>query len=898
MADMKQPPRFRFWLWLVRFVGVIVPRRFRDRFRQEWEAELEYREEMLSRWDRHDWGAKLELLRRSLGAFRDALWLQQLRWEDEMLQDLRYGVRMLLKSPGFTAVALLSLALGIGANTALFSLMDAVFWRPLPVSHPEQLVSLVVPPPAREERSFSPLALFRELQQGNQVFTGAITSEDDGVSLTVDGATERVRGQAVTGNYFSVLGVNAFRGRTFSAEIAQGAWAAEAVLSYDFWQRRFGGEASVVGKTIQLNGYPFTVVGISPPHFFGTEVGVSPEVRVPKLPDPLAQTMPAMPLLRLRRYATVLARLKPEVSLQQAQAAIEVVYQRLLRDDPQLSANPRLRGTHLQLLPNSRGTSSLRDEFGRLLTLLLAMVALVLLITCANLANLLLGRATARRQEFAVRLAIGAGRARLMRQLLTESLLISFLGGALGVALAYWGVDILFGFLPQNNIHTFLEVKPDLRALGFTFGVAVLTGILFGLTPALQATRPNLVPALKQGSAGERRHRIDLRQALVVAEVALALLLLVGAALFVRTLQNLQAVNAGFEAEQVLLFTMKHVPERYTPDQLRNFCRELLEQVEGLPGVRSAGLAETGPFSGRENTPPVFVPTYQSQAEGPPYVIVDRVSPRFFEGLGIPLLAGRDFSFADQEGAPKTAIIDETAARHFFSAVNSLGRRIAIGRAPNVTEYEIIGVVKATKYKSLREEAPGAVYLSLLQGARPWMPTLHVRATNSATALTAAVRQVFQELDKDLPVFNVKTFERQLNESLAQDRMVATLSSFFGILAALLAAIGLYGVMAYAVARRTRELGIRLALGAKPRNIRWLVMRETLQLVALGMLIGLCAALVATRLIASLLFGLTPTDPLTIALASLLLLAVAALAGYLPARRASRVDPMTALRCE
>ena len=637
---------------------------------------------------------------------------------------------MLRKSPGFTAVALISLALGIGANTALFSLTDAIFWRPLPVSQPEQLIRLVVPPPAREEPSFSPLALFRELQQGNQVFTGAITSEDDGVSLTVDGATERVRGQAVTGNYFSVLGVNAFRGRTFSAEIALGDWAAEAVLSYDFWQRRFGGAASVVGKTIQLNGYPFTVVGISPPRFFGTEVGMSPEVRVPKLPDSLAQTMPAMPLMRLRRYATVLARLKPEVSLQQAQAAIEVIYQRFLRDDPKLGGNPRLQGTHIQLLRSPRGTSRLRDEFSRPLMLLLAMVALALLIACANLANLLLGRATARRQEFAVRLAIGAGRARLMRQLLTESLLISFLGGALGVWLAYWGVDLLFGFLPQNHISAFLEVKPDLRALGFTFGVAVLTGILFGLAPALQAMRLNLVPALKQGSAGERRRRIDLRQALVVAEVALSLLLLIGAALFVRTLHNLQAVNAGFEAEQVLLFTMKHVHQRYTPAQLRNFCRELLERVEGLPGVHSAGLAETGPFSGREDTPPVAVPESQPQAEGPDHVIVDRVSPRFFESLGVPQLAGRDFSFADQEGAPKTAIIDEYVAHNFFSGVNPLGRRIAIGRAPNVSEFEIIGVVKATKHKSLREEDRGAVYLSLLQGPRPWMPTLHVRATN------------------------------------------------------------------------------------------------------------------------------------------------------------------------
>ena len=399
-------------------------------------------------------------------------------------QDLRYGARMLLKSPGFTAVALLSLALGIGANTAIFCLMDAIFWRPLPVSQPEQLVCFAIP--SRGGPETAPQALLRELQNGNQVFTGALASRTDGLSLTVGETTERVMGEAVTGNYFSLLGVNAFRGRTFSAEISPGDWAPEAVLSYDFWQR-FGSDDGVVGKTIQLNGYPFTIVGVSPPHFFGTRVGFSPEVRFPKLPDSLNQTLPALPLLNRFNYSAVVARLKPGVSFQQAVVATEALYQRLLQDDQQLSRPPSFRGTHLQLLSAARGTSDLRREFGRPLAILLGMVALVLLIACANLANLLLGRALARRQEIAVRLAIGAGRGRLMRQLLTESLLISCLGGALGVGLAYWGVDILFGFLPQNHIRTLLEVKPDSRALGFTFAVTILTGILFGLAPALQA---------------------------------------------------------------------------------------------------------------------------------------------------------------------------------------------------------------------------------------------------------------------------------------------------------------------------------------------------------------------------------------------------------------------------
>jgi predicted permease len=898
MANSSATTRFRFWIWLIRVIGVIVPRRMRADWRQEWEAELSYREKLLAKWDQLNRRAKLDLLWHSAGAFADALWLQPKRWEDEMFQDLRYGVRMLRTNQGFTAVALLSLALGIGANTAIFSLMDAIFWRPLPVSHPEQLVSIVIPMGEREDPGFTPLALLRELQNGNQVFTGAITSGADGMSLTVDGAAERVMVDAVTSNYFSELGVGAFRGRTFSAEIARGAWAPEAVLSYDFWRRRFGADASVIGKTIQLNGYPFTVVGVSPPRFFGTEVGVSPELRITELPGPIEQTMPAMLPLKLGRYVSVLARLKPDVSLQQAQAATEVIYQRLLKDDPQVRDNPRYRGTHIRLLPGQRGTSRLRDEFGRPLAILMAMVALVLLIACANLANLLLGRATARRQEIAIRLAIGAGRPRLIRQLLTESLLISLLGGALGLLLSYWAVDGLFGFLPQNHISTWLEVKPDHRALGFTFGVTLLTGILFGLAPALQATRLDLVSALKRGLMGRRRRALDLRQALVVAEVALSVLLLIGAALFVRTLQNLQAVNAGFEAASVTLFTMKHVHERYEPARIRNFCRELLERVEGLPGVRSAGLAETGPFSGREGSSQISVPGVQPQAERQTHPFRDRVSPRFFESMGIPLLAGRDFSYADQEGAPRTAIVDETVARDYFGGMNPVGRRIAIGRAPNVNEFEIIGMVKATKHKNVREAAQGAVYLSILQGDRPWMPTLFVRADKNSAQLTAAVRQTFQTLDKDLPVFNVKTFERQLNESLARDQLVATLSGFFGVLAALLAAIGLYGVMAYAVARRTREIGIRMALGAQPKSVLWLVMSEALRLVVIGMAIGVGGALMATRLISTMLFGLTPTDPLTIAIASSLFMAVAALAAYLPARRASRVDPMVVLRHE
>jgi predicted permease len=826
-------------------------------------------------------------------------------WLDDISQDLRHGMRVLTKSPLFTIVAVVSLALGIGGNTAIFSVMDAIYWKRLPVKDPEQLVRVTTAARAGSGpglRFFPGLALFPQLRHGNDVFSGVIFfSEADGLSLTVDGVTERVIGEAVSGNYFAVLGVGAAHGRTFSGEIEEGSWAPEVVLSYDFWQRRFGADPSVVGKSIQLNGYPFTIVGISPRRFFGTNVGTSFEVRVPKLPEALSTAMPAMPLLRMgERVAALTARLRPGVSLQQAEAATEIAYRNAVASNPDLIGDPQVRATHIRVLPAERGTSWLRDQFERPLTILSAIVVMTLLIACANVATLLLVRATARRQELAVRLAIGAGRARLIRQLLTESLLISLLGGAAGVALAYWGVGILFGFLPQSHVRTSLEITPDLRALGFTMCASLLTAIVFGLAPAIQATNLDLLSAIKGESAGGRHRAFDLRKALVVLEVALSLALLIGAALFIRTLQNLQAVRAGFEADNVVLFTMKHVHERYTPEQIRSFCRDLLERVKGLPGVRSVGLAETGPFSGRENHRDIEASGSETTTAERPTALVDRVSPGFFASAGIPLLSGRDISVTDQEGAPKVAVVDETTARNLFGWERSrtIGGRIRVGRAPTMEEFEVVGVVGSTKHESLREPPRPAVYLSIAQGDRPWMPTLFVRTTGSATFLVAEVRREIEVLDRDLPVFNVKTLRQQLNESVAQERLVGALSGFFGVLAMLLAAIGLYGIMAYSAARRTRELGIRQALGARPGDVLWLVLGEALQLVLIGISIGLSSALAAGRLVASVLFGLTPTDPSAISLAILLLVAVAALAGYLPARRASRVDALLALRYE
>ena len=822
---------------------------------------------------------------------------------DQLARDLSYAVRTLRRSPGFTSVALLSLALGIGANTAIFSLVDAVYWRPLPVSHPEQLVriGLMDTLDAEGRQRVGELIPFRFAGLHDPfaaVFAGVITAGSrDGVSLTVDGVTERIVPDAVSPDYFAVLGVPAAHGRTFST----GGWAPEVVLNHRFWRSRFGGDPGAIGRTVLLNGYPFTIVGVAAPAFFGTEVGAFSELWVTKLPPALEHTLPALPLLqRGRWFGTTLARLRPGVSLAQAQGVAEAAYQNAVREH--FGAGSPYRATHVRLSPAVRGDSGLRSAYERPLIVLATVVGLVLLVACANVASLLLGRATARRQELAVRLALGGGRARLVRQLLTETLLLSSLGSVLGVLLAYRSVDALLGFLPQTHLRTILDVDPDLRVLGFAVGLSVLTALLSGLAPAFQGTRVDLTAVLKGGSPAGQPRVMPLRQGLVVGEVALALLLMVGATLFARTLRNLQAVDTGFDADGLVLFTFKHVHERYTEAQVLGFCRELVERVRGLPGVVDAGLSlEGGPFNPRGGSQPPVAASGPSAA-GPGIRVAsverDRVSPGFFSTLGIPLLAGRDFSFGDQKGAPRVAIVDETLRRRLFREANPVGQRIVIGEGNRAEEAEIVGVVRTIHQQSFRAADQPAVYLSIFQAGKPRMPTLLVRARGSTAALMPAARREFEALDATLPVFNIKTMERQLDDVLSRERLLAALCGLLGTLAAFLAAIGLYAIIAHAALGRTREIGIRLALGARPGGVAWLVMREALQLVTLGVGIGLAATWGSTRLVSSLLFGLTPADPASLMIAVALMLGVATLASYVPARRASRLDPTRALRYE
>ena len=900
MIGSEKTTRFRFWLWLI---GIIVPSRLRIDWRQEWEAELRYREAMLADWDRLDWRNKLDLLWRSASAFWDALWLQQLRWEDEMIQDLRYAIRMLLKSPVFSAVAILSLALGIGANTAIFSLLDAILLKPLPVQQPDQLVTIAAGASGQNITISFSYPLFTEMRERNTVFTGMSGYDRFPASMSGAGQSERVLVEIVSGNFFSLLGVNPHIGRVFTeaADQTPGAHPV-AVLSFNFWQRRFASDPHIIGQTINVNGYPFTVIGVSAQSFNGISVGVSPDLRIPIMMN--TQVRPdSRPVFNNRgsMWMSVIARLRPGVSVQQAQADADTIFQiwrqpdiaRIKGDTPD---DRMFRSLHVQLESAKTGYSNLTRSYSQPLKVLMYMVGVVLLIACLNVANLLLARGVKRQKEVAIRLALGSGRLRLMRQLLTEGLLLSALGGALGLIFARIGTSVLLSFLPQGRIPTVLEVNLDLRILGFTLGVTLLTGLLFGLAPALQATRSDLIPAIKNETAVvSGRRRWELRRLLIILQVGLSLVLLVGAGLFTRSLRNLKTVDDGYHTDQVVTFAIDPAQSGYKIDRLRSFYAQLNDRVTTLPGVKAATYARIVPIGGGMSRIGIEVPGYNPAPGEEMAVLLNQTSTQYFTTFGIPLLMGRDFSQQDLPESQKVVIISDTFARRYFGTDSPLGKRISL---ENYKDLQIVGVVADAKYLSLKDDAPLTAYIPYSQASTTGQRILCVRTTGDAASLVAAIRQEVRTLDQNLPVFNVKTFADQINESVSRERLVALLSSFFGVFALMLASLGLYGVMSYTVSRRTREIGIRMALGADAGKVLWLVTRETLMLVIVGIAIGLPTALAATQMTRGLLFGLAPNDPLTITLATVVMITVAVLAGYLPARRAAHVDPMIALRQE
>jgi predicted permease len=828
---------------------------------------------------------------------------------DGLLQDLRFAVRMIAKSPGFTLIVILTLGLGIGANTAIFTLMDQVLLRALPVKDPARLVLLDGPGPfigrTNNDQTFS-YPMYRDLRDGATALNGLLARFSTAASLSFGGQTERVTAEVVSGNYFEVLGVRPVLGRSLSPDDDRTPGGHPVVvLSHGLWTRRFGADSAILNQTVNVNGHPMTVVGVAPRGFGGFEVGSSADIFVPMMMK--AQMTPTWDDLdnRRSRWVNIVGRLKDGDSREQAEGALNVVYRRLLPEDlAQMgSADERFRSRflakHLDVLPGYRGISGLRRDFSTPLVILMSMVGLVLLIACANVANLLVARATTRQHELAIRLAMGASRRQIVRQLVVESLLLSLMGGIAGLLFASWTGDLLLRALPFEGAARALSAAPDLRVMTFALAVSLATGVLFGLLPALQATRPSLSGTLKEESGRVvGGSSVRVRKLLVVAQVALSLLLLVGAGLFARSLYNLRHLDPGFDTESLLTFSIDPTLNGHDQPGTHALFRLIRDDLASLPQVRSVSMAANGALTGNFMIMTVKVDGYESREDEDLNPHANFVGPGYFATMETPLLEGREFTDLDEaKGAPRVAVVNETFARYFFKGRSALGHRFGFGPDKG-NEIEIVGVVKDDHAVSLRDPVARWVYTPTAAGLDLDQVTFYVRGRGDERAMAAAARESVKRADAGMPVFDLKTMRVQVDESLFLDRMVAALSACFGLLATLLACVGLYGVMAFTVARRTREIGIRMALGAARVSVLWLVMREAAVLAGIGIALGLPGAWALARVVESQFFGLSAADPTTLACATAALATVTLLAGYLPARRATEVEPVQALRYE
>ena len=816
-----------------------------------------------------------------------------------LLQDLRYGIRMLWKTPGFTAVALVSLALGIGVNTAVFSLFNAVLIRPVPVVREQaRLVWLRAP------SSYPDYSDYREQSRSFEGMAAAAGTRE--FSLTREGGEpELLRGELVTANYFDVLGVGASAGRTFVDEEGRTP-SSVVVLSHDLWRTRFGSDASIVGRRISLNGLSFTVVGVAPENFTGTEAGVAralwvplsmePTLSPPDSKDAESAREPDSLHRRNSHWLAVLARLKPNVEREQAAAELAGVARRVEESNGERVNEETLRRVRL-LEMNGGMDPGDREEALPIAGLVMGVVALVLLIACANIAGLLVARAAVRRRETAIRQALGATRTRLVRQWLTESVLLGVAGGAAGLLLALWANDLMVSYAGGTPIAS-LDLRLDYRVLAFTLLVSIATGIVFGLAPALQASRLDIVTALKTedtlARSGSRRSR--LRAVFVTAQVTLSVVLLVCAGLFIRSLRNAHTIDPGFRVERALTATVDLGLLRYKEPEGGAFYRELLSRVESQPGVERASFVRFAQLGNSFAQGQVVAEGKASEGEEGISTGFNVVGPRYFETMGTRLVRGRDFTEADREGAPRVAVVNETLAAMLWPNEDALGKRLSFegARGPFL---EVVGVARDGKYRSLGDRARPYFYTPLFQSYQPRM-TLVVRTSGEPTALAGTVRAQLRALDPNLPVAEVRTLEEQFDLSLLPARVAAYTLGGFGLLALALAAMGVYGVVSYSVAQRTREIGVRVALGAGARDVMRLVLGEGLSVVGLGLALGLALAFAVARLFAGFLYGVGAADPLTFVGVPALLGAIALAAGYLPARRATKVDPMVALRHE
>jgi predicted permease len=818
-------------------------------------------------------------------------------WLERLTQDVRYALRTLRWNPGFASVAVLALALGVGANTAIYSIVNAVYLRMLPVQRPEELVVVAA---RNESFSYPQFVHFRDHAATMQ---GVAAHHMMDFAVSARGSTDRVHGGIVSGNYFSVLGVQPALGSTIEpaddlTPRSGGARGPVVMIGYGYWMRRFGGDPAIVGKTIDVNGNPYVVAGVAPAGFDGTVVGEKAEIFVPLMTEPLVwPDNPNVFTGRRNVWLRLIGRRRMDLKLAAAAAEMTGLIQQFNQEDllrPGLSENRRqiLREERITLSAGSTGTSSLRRRFGSALSVVAVIAGLVLLIACANVANLLLTRATGRRKEIAVRLALGASRGRLIGQLLTESLVLALAGSVAGIVLARWVRDLLLRFLPQAAA---VDTSFDREVLGFNLALGVGTGLLFGIVPALQSIRPDLSRSIKGGGAADGAIRFHFGKALVILQVALSLLLLSGAGVFLRSLRNLESIDPGFHNRNVLVFSVDPRTAGFTPEQGRALQSRLLDRVKSLPGVISATAADFAPLdnhTGRD----LFVEGYQPTATEPTLSPgFGAVLPGYFATLGIPLVAGREFTAHDLTGS-RTGIVNETFARHYFAGLNPVGRRI--GFRKDLYDIEIVGVVRDGKYGSLRERPVRMLYMP--GGQEPFFAAnvFHLRTVGDPAALAPAVRSLVREMDPNIPVFGIATVQEQLDRGLAQDRLIATLCGIFSALALVLSAVGLYGVMSYWVSRRIREIGIRMALGATRGEILGEVVGEAFRLVAAGAAIGLPASYAAVKLVTSMLYGVQPEDPLSAMISVAILTAAAAIAVCIPARRAAGIDPMTALRYE
>jgi predicted permease len=812
-------------------------------------------------------------------------------------QDLRFGARMLMKKPGFTLIAVITLALGIGANAAVFTLIEGVFLRPFPIAEPERVVALSLKTKSGEMHAFS-YPYYKDFRDRNEVLSGVIAHYFAQFNLSYKGDNQYVHGYVVTGDYFDALGVKPALGRAFmpdedSAKLAHPV----VVISYGCWQRRFGGDPGIVGQESLINNHKFKIIGVAPKGFQGMTLLYDPEIFMPVMMQPWAT--PGYDWLDARDESALLAfgRLKPGVSYEQAQASLSLLVEQLGRERPDTEANKVI-----EIIPPGFPIPEWRKAGVGLAAVGMVAVALVLLVACANLASLLLARATERKKEIAVRLSLGASRWRLVRQLLTESVMLSLMGGVIGVLLAMWLLDLGLASLPSLDIPTVADIKLDGQALLFTLIVSLVTGALFGIAPALQATKTDLVSALKDSASLSGYRRSRLRGGLIVAQIAMSLLPLIVAGLVIRSLQRVKTLDLGFEPERRLMMSFDLNLQGYNDAQTEQFQKRLLERVRALPGVKSASYTNFPPLSpSRYRSTSVYVEDQElTRGANAPFVMYARAGTRYFETMGTSLVAGRDFDEHDTAGNQRVVIVNEAFVRRFFprlkSPAEAIGKRYT-HNSDGKTWYQIIGVAKTGKYWTIGEPPSPFVWFALAQ--RPWGGvSLVARTEGDPSHLIGAIRGDIKQMDANLPVTDARTMTEHLGASLAPARGAAAVLGCFGLLALAIAAIGIYGVTAYSVAQRTREIGVRMALGAEAIDVVKLIVRQGMTLTLAGLAIGLVGAWAMTRLMANVLYGVSATDAATFVVVPSVLGLVTLIACYLPARRATKVDPMIALRCE